>query len=129
MADWRPPKNPIMAAISSRLCRSLAREIEIKLETRARGTLSRKKQSDFWLIRCDVACARDLAVHADISVAVAPDWMLRVPQVQALAPFMKYNAEWHADKNAICYVNPVEWYEEHLKRVKYFLARDPEDAI
>ncbi len=55
--------------------------------------------------------------------------MIEAPTICVDAPFIKKTVEWHSyNHGCLCYVHPVEWYEEHEKYLEYFKT-NPDEAI
>lgn len=114
-----------MSALSKELTRGVARVLFHHLEKRRSkaSSLPRKAKHDrgFWLLEGDWVLMRENTASALMKIAVTSNWMMSPPLVRCAAPFMNRTIDWHcSDKGDLCYVHPVEWFEEHRKNLTSF---------
>lgn len=134
MTSWYLPPAPEMRATSKQLARNLSRRLYHSLGKRrsegaALPTRTKIHGGHNWILKGHYRLTRDPGASFGINLYITADWMLTPPVAVIEAHYLNKTINWHcSDKGLICYVHPIEWYEEHEKHLGYYQAK-PELAI
>lgn len=107
------------------LTRSVSRALLRHLEKRRLKASPRpsksQRDSGSWLLQGCYVLLREPTASVSMQILVAHDWMSAPPLVRCSAPFMNRTIDWHcSEKGDLCYVHPVEWFEDHQRNLTSF---------